>query len=362
MRTESECAEPARPIFGESDTLLPWASTLAIDLGTSLVHIAVPGAGVVVREPTIVAFAPPSRKPLAVGREARRLWERGVTDVQVVHPVRGGVVADFDGAVALLRQLIARALGRRPWVAPQVLASVPAEITPVALRALVDTIHAAGGGRVTTVSKPLAAALGAGLTAHNEETILVVDIGGGSTDVGVFSGGLITHARTIAFGGETLDEALLRAVRRDSGLRISEATAEKIKEQIGSVNGWTGAPSVSVNATGEEAAEESQPHDIEAARVPRILAEAFRPLLEELLWAVDGLPRSVQHELTQGGVVLTGGGALLRGVEDLIRNTLHLPVGVATDPVSSTILGLESVMRDLPALSLGGRAFRAAVR
>jgi rod shape-determining protein MreB len=321
-----------------------------------------PGVGVVVREPTIVAFAPTSRKPLAMGREARRLWERGVTDVQIVHPVRGGVVADFDVTVALLRHLILRAIGRRPWLPPQIVTSCPSEITPVALRALMDSLHAAGGGHVVTVLKPLAAALGAGLTSNNEETILVIDIGGGSTEVAIFSAGLITGARTIPFGGENLDQALRRAVRRDGGVRISEAQAEQIKEQIGSVNGWSGAPSLSVTSSEEEPAEEPVPHDIDAAKVPRLLAEAFEPLLNELLWVVETLPRNVQHELTQGGVVLTGGGALLRGVEELVRNTLHLPVGVATDPASCTILGLEAVMRDLPALALGGKAFGAAVR
>lgn len=316
----------------------------------------------VVREATVAAFAPGSRKPVAVGRDAHRLWERGVTDVQIVHPVRGGVVADFDATVALLRRLMQQALGRRPLFPPQILASCPSELSPVSLRALQDSLHAAGGGHVLTVLKPLAAALGAGLTANNEETILVVDIGGGSTEVGIFSAGLVTAARTIPFGGESLDQALLRAVRRESGLRISEAQAQQIKEQIGSVNGWSGAPSLSVTATEEEATEGPTPHDLDAAKVPRLLAEAFEPLLSELLWTVETFPRNVQHELTQGGVVLTGGGALLRGVEELVRNTLHLPVGVATDPASCTILGLEAIMRDLPALSLGGKAFGAAVR
>jgi rod shape-determining protein MreB len=324
------------------------------------VHIAVPEGGVVVREPTIVAFAPHSHKPVALGREARRLWERGVTEVQIIHPVRGGVVADFDGTVALLRQLVQRALGRRPWIPPQVVVSVPADISPVAQRALFDSLHASGCGHVITVSKPLAAALGAGLTSHDEETVLVVDIGGGATDVGLFSAGLVTAARTIAWGGETLDESILRAVRRESGLKISEATAEQIKEQVSSVNGWSGAASVSVSASDDEALDVA-PHDLDAAQVPHILAEAFETLIGELLWTVEALPRNVQHELTQGGVILTGGGALLRGVEELVRNTLHLPVAVATDPVSCTILGLEAVMRDLPALSLQGRAFGASV-
>ncbi len=310
----------------------------------------------------MVAFIPGGRKPVAVGRDAHRLWERGVSEVEIIHPVRGGVVADFDATVALLRHFIHRALGRRPWLPPQIVASCPSEITPVGLRALQDSLHAAGGGHVVTVLKPLAAALGAGLTANNEETILVVDIGGGSTEVGIFSAGLVTAARTIPFGGENLDQALLRAVRRDSGLRLSEAQAEQIKEQIGAVNGWSGAPSLSVTTSSEDAAEPPAPHDLDAARVPRYLAEAFEPLLNELLWTVETFPRNVQHELTQGGVVLTGGAALLRGVEELVRNTLHLPVGVATDPVSCTILGLEAIMRDLPALALGGKAFGAAVR
>lgn len=333
---------------------------LAIDLGTSLTHIAVPEGGVVVREPSVVAFAPQGRRVLGVGREARRLWERGVADVQIARPVRGGYVADFDATVALLRPLILRALGRRPWFPPQTVISCPAEISPVALRALQDSVHAAGGGHVIPVSKPLAAALGAGLTAHHEEAVMVVDLGGGATDVGIFSGGLITATRTLPFGGETLDEAILRAVRRESGLRISETTAEQIKEQVGSLNGHAGAGSFSIAAS-EGETPDTQPHDIDAARVPEVLARAFEPLLNELLWTVEQLPRNVQHELTNGGVVLTGGGALLRGIEEMVRGALKLPVGVATDPASCTILGLEAILRDLPSLTLNGKAFGARV-
>jgi len=316
---------------------------------------------VVVREPTVVAFGPTNRRPLAVGQEAQHLWERGAADVHIVRPVRHGVVADFDAIVALLRPLITRALGKRPWLPPQVVVSCPAEITPVELRALQDSLHAAGGGRIITVSKPLAAGLGAGLSAHTEETALVVDIGGGATDVGLFSGGLVTGTRTIAFGGESLDEAIRRAVRRERGLKISEVAAEHLKEQVGSVNSGPGSPQVAVEGSAEEQPTGAQPHDLDTARVPEILARAFQALLSELLWTVEQLPSRVQHELTEGGVVLTGGGALLRGVDELIRRHLQLPVGVATDPVSCTILGLEAIMRDLPALALNGRSFSAAV-
>lgn len=318
----------------------------------------------VVREPTVVAFGPTNRRPLAVGREARHLWERGAADVHIVRPVRNGVIADFDATVALLRPLITRALGKHPWIPPQVVVSCPAEITPVELRALQDSLHAAGGGRIITVCKPLAAGLGTGLSAHTEETILVVDIGGGATDVGLFSGGLVTATRTIPWGGESLDEAILRAVRREKGLQISQVAAEHLKEQVGSVgsvNGGTGAPPVAVEAREREQPVSSQPHDIDTARVPEILARTFQLLLSELLWTVEELPSRVQHELTAGGVVLTGGGALLRGVDELIRRHLQLPVGVATDPVSCTILGLEAIMRDLPALALNGRSFGATV-
>ena len=334
---------------------------MALDLGTSQVHLAVPDHGVVVREPTVVAFAERSRRPVALGREAHRLWEREVSEVQIVHPMRQGVVADFDALVTLLRGLLARALGRRPWLPVHVVVSCPAELTPVEVRALHDCLRAAGCGRITEVAKPLAAALGAGLTTHDEEAVLVVDMGGGATDVGLFSGGLLTNGRTIPFGGENLDQALVRAVQRESGLRITEVSAEQIKEQVGSVSGWNGTGPVSVTAVEPESAEESRPHDLDAARVPEILAGALQPLINELLWTVEQLPRSLQHELTEGGVVLTGGCALLRGIEELIRSVLRLPVATATDPASCTILGLEAIMRDLPALALGGRSFGAKV-
>jgi rod shape-determining protein MreB len=333
---------------------------LALDLGSNFVHLAIPEHGLVVREPALVAYDGPGRRAAAVGKEARRLWERQVLDLQIVSPVRSGQVADFDATVALLRPLVTRALGRRPWLHPHVVASCPAEMTPVQARALHDSIHNAGGGQITTVFKPLAAALGAGLTAHDEESVLVVDIGGGSTDVGLVSAGLLTHNRTVPFGGQNLDEALIRAVRRETGLLLDRLTAENIKEQVGAVSGANGAGTYSVRAREEDSPEAGAPQDLDISQVPEILGEAFEPLLEELKWAVDSLPQAVQQDLAAGGVLLTGGGALLRGVEELVREALQLPVGVATDPASCTILGLEAIIRDLPALGLAGRRFGLA--
>lgn len=336
--------------------LLPWGEQLAIDMGTACTQIAVKGQGVVVREPTVIAFDDGRRRPVAVGAEAQRLWERGVSAVKIVRPIRGGVIADFESAVALLRRLIRQALGHRPFFSPSAVVASPASATGVELQALDHSLGAAGIGQVTMVQKPLAAGLGAGLPLHSDESYLVVDIGAGATDIGLFSSGLVTAGHTVRCGGDDLDEAIIRAIRRDRGLRITSPAAEHIKKQVGAVHTNNGTVSVDDVVVVDEN-QTVDHYDIEVDWVPQVLADAFDPLLEELSWVVENLPDSSCRGLEVGGLVLTGGCMLLRGLDELFRERLHLPVTIAPDPLSATILGLEAILSDLPALSLNGRRF-----
>ena len=339
--------------------VFPWSEQLAIDVGTAHVHIAVRGEGVVVREPSVVAFGDGRRQPVAVGSEARRLWERGVSEVKVVRPVRGGMVADFDAAVAMLRRFIRQALGHRPLFSPAVVAAYPAGATGVELQALRHSLAAAGAGHMTMVQKPLAASLGAGLPLHSDESYLVVDLGAGAVDIGVFSSGLVTAGQTVRYGGDDLNEALIRAVRRQQGLRITYTAAEHIKQQAGSEQRAPNSGVVPVDdVVIVEEGQRLDCYDIEVDDwVPQVLAEALEPLLDELTWVVEELPESSRRELELGGVVLTGGCTLLRGIEELFRERLQLPVTSAADPLSCTILGLETILNDLSTLSLNGRRF-----
>ena len=338
--------------------LLPWGEQLAIDVGTAYTKIAVKGQGVVVREPTLIAFSDGRRRPVAVGTEAQRLWEGVVSEVKVVRPVRGGVIADFASAVALLRRLIRQALGYRPFFSPSAVVAYPATATGVELQALGHSLEAAGIGQVTMVQKPLAAGLGAGLPLHSDESYLVVDVGAGATDIGLFCSGLVTAGYTVRYGGDDVDEAIIRAIRRDRGLRITSAAAEHIKKQVGAIHRNTNNGAVSVaDVVVVDEDHSVDYYDVEVDWVPQVLADAFEPVLEELSWVVENLPDSSRRELEVGGLVLAGGCVLLRGLPDLFRERLHLPVTLAPDPLSCTILGLEAILSDLPALSLNGRRF-----
>ena len=341
--------------------LFPWGQQLAIDVGTAHVHIAVRGQGVVLREPSMVAFSDGRRQPVAVGTKARQLWDWSVSDVKVLRPVRGGLVADFDGAVAMLRPFIRQALGHRPLLSPAVVAACPTGATQVELQALRHSLAAAGAGHITMVEKPLAAGLGAGIPIHSEENCLIVDIGAGATDVGVFSTGLVTGGKTVRYGGDDLDEALIRAVHRQRGLRITPTAAEHIKQQAGSVQRTANGAQVPID---DVVVVDEDRHldscDINVDWVPAVLAGALAPIVEELRWLIESLSSSSRREVELGGVVLTGGCALLRGIDELFRDELHLPVRIAADPLSCTILGLETVLNDLTALSLNGRRFGAS--
>jgi rod shape-determining protein MreB len=338
---------------------LPWADELAIDLGSATIHICVKNGGVVVREPAVLAYAGSSRRPVAFGWDARRMPEHALEDVRVVQPVRDGVVADFDATVALLRHFVHAALGRRPLLNPTVLVARPTACTAVEERALQDALRAAGAGRVFTVQKALAAAIGAGQPVDAVETHLSVDMGAGATDIGAVSMGLLTAAASPRMAGDFLDQAIVRHVKRTQGIRISATTAEEIKCRVGTVdptlvNGNLG------NFAPSSPADDLQAYDLQLDEIPDVVAGALNTIYDEIAWLIEQLPPKARAEIGANGVILTGGTSLLKGLPDHMAGYLGAPVRVATDPMSSTILGLQSVLNDMSALSLEGRRFRYA--
>ncbi len=340
--------------------ILPWTEQLAVDIGSAWVHIAAKGEGVVLREPSFVAFEDRRHKPVAVGTEAHQFWARGVAEVEVVRPVRSGVVADFDAAVAMLRQFIRRALGHRPLLSPLVVTAMPAGGTQVEERALRDALTAAGAGQIVTVQRLLAVGLGSGLPFHSEDSHLLVDIGAGCTDAGVFHNGLVTSIRSFRFGGDDLDEMIIRAVKSERGIRIAYPAAQHLKHEAGSVHSALHNGPVHIDdVVMVEDDQYVESYEIEVEQIPQILAKALVPLIDELNWLIEELPRAQKQQVAGGGIVLSGGTALLHGLDQLLGSALHLPCTVATDPISCTILGLEAVLSDIEALSLGGQRFGA---
>lgn len=336
----------------------PWSEEIAIDLGSANTLVSVKGAGVVVREPTVIAFDASGRRPVAIGLEAKRMLERDVSGVRVCRPVRGGVVADFDAAVTLLRALVSQALGKRPLISPMVTTSHPNSSTTVEQRALVQVVRAAGGGEVLTVQRALATALGAGMPVDGDVSRMVIDMGAGVTNVGVIAMGMTTAGVSVRHGGDDLDEMIRRAVRRAQGIRISPASAEQVKLRVGTLLEHEEHESMRVDGVAADG-EKDMSLDIPLTGVPELLMRGLARAMSEIMWLLEDLPPQAQTEIAANGAILTGGGALLGGVDAYLAERLGIPVAVATDPMSCTILGLESILNAPQAVSLDGRRFRA---
>ena len=335
-------------------SLLPWKQKLAIDVGTATCHISVQGAGLLVREPTVIAFETERRRPIAYGSEAKQMLDREVSDVEVVRPLEGGVVADFDAAVTYLRYYIQQALGHRPLLAPTVVTAEPTRSTQVEQRALMNALKAAGAGEVITVPRSLAASIGAGIPMDQPECRLLVDMGAGSTDIGIISMGMIAAGETLHFGGDDLDEAIRRFVQRRYRVTIGSARAEDIKIMAGALSSEMMAEQVRLSDLHDgDANGENQ----KLEGIAELLRASLKPIASEVLWILDALPERQLDEITQVESILTGGCAQLRGITDLLSDELALRFTAAPDPMSCTILGLEAILNDLEALSLDGRRF-----
>jgi len=332
---------------------LPWQQQLAIDVGTATVHVSVKGGGVVVREPNVIAFSGPRRKPIAYGGEAKQMLDREVADVDVVRPMRGGVVADFDASSLLLRHLIHQALGHRPLLAPTVVTAEPTRGTQVERRALVTALRAAGAGEVIVIPRALADAVGAGMPMDQAECRLIMDMGAGATDIGVLSGGMIADGAALHFGGDDLDEAIIRYVKRRHQQRIGPATSEDIKVLAGAQPGDPAHDQLRV----EDPSGQPNGAGLRLEGIPELMAAALRPVASEAEWILETLPDRQVEEIAASEGVLTGGCALMRGAAELLSGELALAIKPATDPMSCTILGMEAILNDLASLTLEGRRF-----
>lgn len=335
--------------------MLPWKTRMAIDLGTASCHISVHGAGVVVREPSVIAFSADRRRTIAVGAEAKQMLDREVSDVTVVRPLQGGVVADFDATVLMLRHFIHQALGHRPLLAPLVVTGEPTRATQIEQRALINALRAAGAGEVITVPRALAAAIGAGLPMNQPECRLLVDMGAGTTDIGIISMGMVAAGETVHFGGDDLDEAIRRYVRRRYRMTIGRARAEDVKVMAGALSPEMMAEQIRLSDLSGEETSAADAQKLEG--IAELLRAALRPAIAEVLWTLEGLPERQMDEIAQAESTLTGGCAQLRGIAELMSEELALRFTTALDPMSCTILGLEAILNDLEALSLDGRRF-----
>jgi len=317
---------------------------IGIDLGTANVLVYVKGKGIVLREPSVVAKDVRTNKTLAVGEEARLMLGKTPSNIQAIRPLRDGVIADFEVTEAMLGYFIKKVTRQRSFFAmlfrpkPSVVICVPAEITSVEERAVRDAAKLAGAKSVDIIEEPMAAAIGAGLPIDGPSGNMVVDIGGGTTDVAVISLGGIVVSQSIRVAGNKLDEAIIRHIRRVYNLMIGERTSEEIKIKIGSA--YRLEQELAMEIRGRDLINGlPKTVKITSEEVREALSEPVQAIVEAVKAVLEKTPPELAADIIDRGVILTGGGALLRGLDTLLGEVTGIPVIVADDPMSCVAIG-----------------------
>ncbi len=312
---------------------------IGIDLGTCSVLVFMSGKGIVMREPSVIARHVESREVLAVGEAARRMVGRTPGNIVTVRPLRQGVITDIEVTELMLRYFLRKCLGSMSITKPRLLLCVPAAITSVERRAVLQAGLAAGGGRVYLIEEPLAAALGAGLDITAPMGHMVVDIGGGTTDIAVLSLNGIVRGISTRIGGNAFDDAIIKFVRKEYNLYIGESTAEQVKINIGSAHAeWN--ESLRYEIKGRDALT-GLPRSmlINSSDLRLAMAEPLDAILGAVRQVLDRTPPELLGDIIDRGIILTGGGALLKGIGSFIRDATGLSVHVAEDPISCVARG-----------------------
>lgn len=326
---------------------------IGVDLGTATVLIRVQGKGLLLNEPSVVAVNQKSGKVLAVGEAAKEMLGRTPEAVEAIRPLREGVISDFEATEVLLKELLARACKGWLWrvLRPTVMVCVPSVITPVERRAVEDACRQAGMGKVYLIREPIAAAIGAGIDVQKPEGCLVVDIGGGTTDVCVISMCEPVVDATVKVAGDVFDQAIIRYVRRTYNLLIGDKTAEKVKFEVGFQAAFTpDCPGLEVKGRNLLTGMPGQVF-IEAEDVRLALEEPLAHIVEAIRSVIERTPPELLADVSEKGIVLTGGGAMLKGLEEFLQLQLSMPVKLAEDPVTCVVRGTEKAL-DFPDLSI----------
>ena len=321
---------------------------MAIDLGTANTLVYVRGQGIVLNEPSVVAMNTRDNTAVAVGLEAKRMIGRTPSHIQAIRPLREGVIADFDITERMLRYFIKKVQPRR-WARPRIIVCVPSGITGVERRAVEEAAYHAGARRAYTIEEPMAAAIGVDLPIHEPAGSVIVDIGGGTTEVAVISLGGIVVARSARTGGDELDEALVDWVKKEYNLLLGERTAEQLKMAIGSAWPFSDEPNAEIRGrdliTGLP-----KTVIITAAEVREALEEQVQRVVDTIKYCLDKTPPELAADVMERGIVITGGGALLRGLDVRIANETGTPVVTADRPLHSVVLGSGRCLEDFDIL------------
>ena len=327
------------------------SADMAIDLGTANTLVYVKGRGIVLAEPSVVAIADVRGKKqvLAVGEEAKQMLGRTPGNIQAIRPLRDGVIADFEVAEEMIKHFIRKVHGRRGFASPMIIVCVPSGSTAVERRAIQESAESAGARKVLLIEEPMAAAIGAGLPVTEPSGSMIVDIGGGTTEVAVISLGGIVYSRSVRVGGDKMDEGIISYIRRNHNLLIGESSAERIKMDIGAAfASEDGSDGPWREVKGRDLMH-GVPREVVVSQrqIAESLAEPVAAITEAVKVALENTPPELAADIVDKGIVLTGGGALLFRLDQVLRDATGLPVVVAEDPLSCVALGTGRALEEI---------------
>ncbi|MBO6521235.1 MAG: rod shape-determining protein [Rhodospirillales bacterium] len=329
------------------------SADMAIDLGTANTLVYVKGRGIVLNEPSVVAIAEVKGKKqvLAVGEEAKQMLGRTPGNIRAIRPLRDGVIADFEVAEEMIKYFIRKVHNRRTFASPLVVVCVPSGSTAVERRAIQESAESAGARKVYLIEEPMAAAIGAGLPVTEPTGSMVVDIGGGTTEVAVLSLGGIVYSRSVRVGGDKMDEAIIAYIRRNHNLLVGEGSAARIKEEIGSACPPDDGDGRTMEIKGRDLMN-GVPKElvISERQIAESLAEPVGAIIEAVKVALEHTAPELAADIVDKGIVLTGGGALLGNIDFVLRHSTGLPVSIADDPLSCVVLGTGRALEEMKRL------------
>lgn len=332
--------------------ILGWFSNdLAIDLGTANTLVFIKGKGIVCNEPSVVAIRRDTKKLIAVGSEAKKMLGKTPYDIVAIKPLKDGVIADFDATEEMLKYFISKVHNRRSFVSPRIIIGVPSGITQVEQRAVKDAVQSAGAREVYLVREPMAAAIGVGLPVGEPSGNMIVDVGGGTTDIAVISLDGVVYSKAVRMGGDKMDESIIAYTKRKYNLMIGDRTAEQIKIEIGSAFNTGSNDQRVMEIKGRDLISGiPKTITINEAEVREALSEPVNIILDTIKVILENTPPELAADIVDKGIVLAGGGALLRGLDLLIREATGLPVIVAEDPLTAIVRGVGKMLDELDLL------------
>ncbi|MBU6234861.1 MAG: rod shape-determining protein [Alphaproteobacteria bacterium] len=330
------------------------SADMAMDLGTANTLVYVRDQGIVLNEPSVVAITTSGgrKQVLAVGNEAKQMLGRTPGNITAIRPLRDGVIADFEVAEAMIKHFIRKVHNRRSFVSPEMIICVPSGSTAVEQRAIIESAESAGARKVWLIEEPMAAAIGAGLPVMEPTGSMVVDIGGGTTEVAVISLGGIVYSRSARVGGDKMDEAIIAFIRRVHNLLIGESTAERIKKEIGAACPPVDGDGRTMQIKGRDLMN-GVPKEIVVTerQMAEALAEPVSQIVEAVKTALENTAPELAGDIVDKGIVMTGGGSLLKNLDYVLRYATGLPVTVADDPLACVALGTGQALEDRPVLN-----------